>query len=760
MLRFPLPRRFATAFSSTALAVSLCAQGTPPPSAAADDVVTLSPFSVTAEKSTGYKVSSASTATRTNTPLLEIPQTVDIVTREFWNDVGATTFDQSFRYVANVYVRNRNAGSGDGVNLRGFETNGSISVDGVRMGNSKRDLIGYERLEVVKGPPSAVQGRAGGTGLLNYILKKPETGQDTTTLKYAYAMDEYDAISNRVEFDTNYSFGKSDRFAARVAGAYQRGDDYIQHQENKILAVYPSFKWRISDKTDLIFVSELLRLNTPNREEGHGFAVYPEKLRRLIPQFNNATDPITALGLPYNFNIVGPGSQDRSDVANATLFFTHEFTDWLFFRQVGNLRYFGNNGFTFTGEDNTKTTVNSQYTGSDSNRHGSTAQGDLIAKYKVRDWFGGLTMVGYSYDDSASRTANYSGLPAAPFNTLNMAAIKAAGYNASFYNGRTVPNLARSSYNESSAYSFGMFAQQDLNFFNERLIFTGGLRSDRDVTETRNLVTGLRASGADTTLNSYRYGATFKLLPQLAVYIVKSVQNDATRTIQRYNGLLAGDPRLGEFFTVSPFTELQEAGFKGEILRGRMSFSLNYWEMTRTGSVVNVLANGTSQGQPVTFGTQTEIQGAMSKGWEFSAYGSITDRLSLIANYTDMTTSQAFTGQQNSAGYTTANASTIPIRFAPEWNANVFAKYSLRDASNQGWELKAGISAVGPMLTQLTGLGLTWIPERQKSIDAGVAYRWRDYNFDLMVTNLGNDPFYITRDQPPRTYRFSVATQF
>lgn len=761
MFRVSFIRTAITSLSAAALAASLSAQQAESGSDnSRQETITLTPFSVTAEGSTGYKVSTASTATRTNTALIDIPQTVDIVTKEFWNDVGATTFDQSFRYVANVYVRNRNAGSGDGVNLRGFETNGSISVDGVRMGNSKRDLIGYERLEVVKGPPSAVQGRAGGTGLLNYILKKPEMGRDNTTLKYAFSMDEYDAYSNRVEFDTNYSFKGSDKFAARVAGTWQDGDDYINYQKNKIYAAYPSFKWKISEKTDLIVVSELLKLNTPNREEGHGFAVYPGKLRRLIPQFNNSTDPITALNLPYNFNIVGPGSQDKSIVANATAFFTHQFNDWLFFRQVGNIRYFGNNGFTFTGEDNTKTVVNSQYTGSDSNRHGTTAQGDLIAKYSILDFVSSMTMVGYSYDDSASRTANYSGIPAAPFNTLDMAAIKAAGYSASYYNGRTVPNLARSSYNESSSYSVGMFAQQDLGFFKDKLLVTGGLRSDHDVTETRNLVTGLRSAGGNTTLNSYRYGATFKILPQLALYAVKSVQNDATRSVQRYNGLLAGDPRLLEFFTVSPLTELKEIGIKGEIFRGRMSYALNYWEMTRTGSTVNILTNGTSMGQPVTFGTISEIQGAMSKGWEFSAYGSITSRLSVIANYTDMTTVQAFTGQQNSAGYTVANTSTIPIRFAPKWNANVFAKYSFRNARNEGWEVKAGISAVGPMLTQLTGYGLTWIPERQESIDAGVAYRWDNYNFDLMVTNLGNDPFYITRDQPPRTYRFSVSTQF
>lgn len=759
MIRVTLIRHAIIVFSAAALAASLSAQQ-PAADGNRDETITLTPFSVTAENSTGYKVSTASTATRTNTPLIDIPQTVDIVTKEFWNDVGAVTFDQSFRYVANVYVRNRNAGSGDGVNLRGFETNGSISVDGVRMGNSKRDLIGYDRLEIVKGPPSAVQGRAGGTGLLNYILKKPEIGRNFTSVKYAFTANDEDAYSNRVEFDTNNSFNRSERFAARVAGAWQNGDDYINFQKNKVLAAYPSFKWQIAPRTDLIVVSELIRMDTPNREEGHGFAAYPSKLRRLIPMFDTPTDPITALDLPYNFNIVGPGSQDKSNVANATLFFTHQFNDWLFFRQVGNIRYFGNRGFTFTGEDNTKTIVNSQYTGSDSARHGTTAQGDLVAKYRILDFVSSMSMVGYSYDDGSSRTADYSGIPAAPFNTLDMAAIKAAGYGKSYYSGRTVPNLARTRYRETDSYSVGMFAQQDLGFFKDRLLLTGGLRSDHDVTETRDVVTGVRTGGGNTTLNSYRYGATVKLTPQLAVYAVKSVQNDATRTIQRYNGLLAGDPRLAESFTVSPLSELKEIGIKGEVFQGRMSYALNYWEMTRTGSVVNILTNGTSQGQNVTFGTQTEIQGAMSKGWEFSAYGSITDRLSVIANYTDMTTSQAYTGQQNSAGYTSANSTTIPIRFAPKWNANVFAKYSFRNARNEGWEVKAGVAMVGPLLTQLTGFGLTWIPDRQQSLDAGVAYRWNNYNFDLMVTNLGNDPFYITRDQPPRTYRFSVSTQF
>ena len=87
------------------------------------------------------------------------------------------------------------------------------------MGNNKRDMVGYERLEVVKVPPSAVQGRAGGTGLLNYILKKPDIGVNSTQLKYAISFDEYDAMMNSVEIDTNYSPAWNDAVAFRLAGS-------------------------------------------------------------------------------------------------------------------------------------------------------------------------------------------------------------------------------------------------------------------------------------------------------------------------------------------------------------------------------------------------------------------------------------------------------------------------------------------------------------------------------------------------------------
>jgi outer membrane receptor for monomeric catechols len=736
------------------------------PSAKPDAPITLRPFEVTAEASKGYRVSSASTATRTNTALIDIPQSVDIVTKEFWNDIGATSFDQSFKYLANVFVRNRHAGNGDNISLRGFETPGSISVDGVRMGNNKRDLVGYERLEVVKGPPSAVQGRAGGSGLLNYIAKKPQIGSNSRFVKYAFSFDEYDGYMNRVEFDANITPGSQQAFAARVAGAWQQGNDYIQFQKVKSRVLYPSFKWQITPRTELNVNAELLDLLTPSREEGHGFALYPEKLRRLIPRYDNSTDPITALGLPYDFNISGPGNDDKTKVANTTVFLTHQFNDWLYFRQVGHVRYFGYNQYWWTGENNLTTLIPSSSQGSVGWRRGQTAQGDLVAKYNLGSVAAAMTMVGYSYDDGSFEDSFYNGIPAAPFNTLNLAAMKAGGYSASYFNGR-VANLPRATYTENDSYSRGYFVQQDVAFFQKRLLITGGLRSDKDVFETRSKITGLRTAGSRQTLNSWRYGATFKINPSLSVYVVNSLQNDTPSSVQRATRLTPGDPRLNEFFAISPGTELKEIGVKGEVFEGRLSVTANYWEMAKKDLTITFTSTTTSQA-PSDFGTPINIAETFkydgtSKGVELTAYGAITDRLSVIANYTVLDTSQLFKGQANSEGWSVAtnNPGTIPLRFAPKWTGNLFVKHSLRDARQQGWEIKGGVTAVGKLLASLaSGHGFAYIPDAQYSFDAGATYSWRKYQFDLMVTNLTEAPFLITRDQPPRTYRLSVSTTF
>lgn len=733
-----------------ATAVSAAAQSSD------DQVVKLPPLEVADQGSNGYNVSTSTSATRMNTPIIDIPQTVDIVTSQFWRDTDATSFDESFKYVANAYVRNRNAGGGDNINIRGFQTSASIAVDGVLVGSQqyKRDLVGYDRLEVVKGPPSAVQGRAGGSGLFNYILKKPELDGDWTTVKYITGTDDFSDTYNRVEADSNYVLANG-QAGARIAASWGRSDDYIKFQHFSNLSVYPSFRWKIGKNTEIIWTNEMLKDLSPSREEGHGFADYPYKLRKLIPQFNVPTDPILALHLPYNFNIAGPGENAYEKVLSSTLFLTHEFNEHISYRQVANWRNNSINSATFTGEDNSDTIINSQFSQSISEYHNATVQGDLIANWKW-PWLNSSTLVGYNYRDYGTITQSLSGVPAAPFNTINLIALAAMNDSPDYFAGRHV-TPATTTYTVANSYNLGEYAEEDLGLFGDKLILNGSVRRDHDHTETDSLITLKQTAGSNTQLTSYRYGVTYKILPVLSAYAVESLQNDPPTTVQKYNGLLAGDPRLNEFFTVTPNTKLYEYGLKGEAFGGRLSFSADHWEMLRTGSVVNLLQNGTSQGQNVTFGTQTVLQGAESHGFEFSTYGSVTDKLSVVANYTRM-----FTSQQNSADPGNPG-DLIALQYAPIWNYNVWAKYQLWETKDQGLELKGGLIGIGPFWGQVTlstGGKVIYIPHSQKNIDAGLGYRWRRYNFDVMVTNVDDDPFLITRDQPPRTYRFSVGTRF
>ena len=254
--------------AQTAPAAGAAAKANP----TADELVQLRPFEVTASgESEGYRVSSASTATRTNTALINIPQSVSIVTEALWRDTASTTFQDSFRFIPGAFVRDRNAGFG-GVNLRGFENSGGFATDGVRIAPYKRDLAGYDRLEVVKGPPSAVQGRGGVAGLLNYILKKPDLKRAFTTVATTVGIeDSSDGKFLRGTIDYNTVLNREGTQAARVVVVGQNSDDYIDFMKHKIVGAYPSFRWKLSDKTEVIAVGEFLHANTPSREEGHGF---------------------------------------------------------------------------------------------------------------------------------------------------------------------------------------------------------------------------------------------------------------------------------------------------------------------------------------------------------------------------------------------------------------------------------------------------------------------------------------------------------
>ena len=210
-------------------------------------VFELSPFSIDAESIAGYGVASLNSSTRLNTPIKEIPQTITVITEDFLEEIASTNFDEAVAYAPNVSNR---ANVPDGFTVRGFPVFNRF-VNGFRVVGitASRDPINVQRLEVVKGPGSAVTGRGDVGGVVNTITKRPiyENGTDVTLKVGSNAF-------YRTEFDTYGPIGADGKAAYRLLFAYQNsGTDRFGSSFFNVdrRAIHPSFEWRPTDKTTI-----------------------------------------------------------------------------------------------------------------------------------------------------------------------------------------------------------------------------------------------------------------------------------------------------------------------------------------------------------------------------------------------------------------------------------------------------------------------------------------------------------------------------
>ena len=122
---------------------------------------------------TGYRATRSATATKTDTPLREVPASVTVVPASLMKDQAMQSMRDVFRYVPGVLMH-QGEGNRDQIVIRGISTTADFYVDGVRDDAQVfRDLYNLERVEVLKGPAGMVFGRGGAGGVVNRVTKKP-----------------------------------------------------------------------------------------------------------------------------------------------------------------------------------------------------------------------------------------------------------------------------------------------------------------------------------------------------------------------------------------------------------------------------------------------------------------------------------------------------------------------------------------------------------------------------------------------------------
>ncbi|KJV26391.1 catecholate siderophore receptor Fiu [Luteibacter yeojuensis] len=197
------------------LAHGAAATDAPPQQAKVNDAQALPGMQVEADRSSDYRVDKVSSPKFTQS-LLDTTQSIQVIGKELIQQQGATTLTEALRNspgVGTFYVGENGATStGDAIYMRGFDTSGSIFVDGVRdLGTVSRDVFNIEQVEVTKGPDGTEYGRTAPTGAINLVTKQPVLGNGVSGSVQAGS-----AGRQRATADLNRQMGDTGAFRLNV----------------------------------------------------------------------------------------------------------------------------------------------------------------------------------------------------------------------------------------------------------------------------------------------------------------------------------------------------------------------------------------------------------------------------------------------------------------------------------------------------------------------------------------------------------------
>jgi len=184
-----------------------------------------------------YRAKGAAMATKTDTPLRDVPQAVTVVTDALMRDQAMQTMADVVRYVPGVTM-GQGEGHRDAPTIRGNATTSDFFIDGVRDDVQYfRDLYNVERVEVLKGPNAMLFGRGGGGGIINRVTKKADWSDEGSLTLELGSWDH-----RRLTADVAQPIG--DAFAVRVVGLYERSESFRDFVTVDRWGLNPSAAWR------------------------------------------------------------------------------------------------------------------------------------------------------------------------------------------------------------------------------------------------------------------------------------------------------------------------------------------------------------------------------------------------------------------------------------------------------------------------------------------------------------------------------------
>lgn len=595
----------------------------------------------------GIKVDKASSPKYTQ-PLQDTPQTIQVISKELYQQQGATTLAEVLRNspgVGTFYAgENGNTATGDTIYMRGFDSSSSIFVDGVRdMGSISRDVFNTEAVEVLKGPAGTDVGRTAPTGAINMVSKRAHP-DNAVSGSVTVGTDN----QKRATADINQAIGANAAF--RLNALWDDSDvPGRDHVKNKRIGIAPSIGIGLDTPTRAYL--NLLYVEQDNIPDGF---VPTIGLKSWLPQANQNK----LVGNPVDSTNFYGSHSDHDDVTAkmATLILEHDFSDKV---KLTNTARWGQTkqdylltSFMGTSANATSTPLNSSNLADYTIARSSPTVKDV--KNEI------LTNQLNLRADFATGAIEHS-LSAG----IELTQEKYKSYGVTATNNLTKANLYNPDWNTAGSYSVvrngqnttgqtdtqAFYIFDTAKFFDGSVLITGGIRVDHYQTKFRSPTLKLKDKG---TLFNWKLGAVYKPVDPVSLYV---------------NYAVSQQPPGGANFTLSsavnnaanPNMDPQkaktlEAGMKWSVFDEKLALNAAVFQTTVYNEINSQIVDDA--------GNPTQTGKKRVRGFELSAVGQITDAWSISGGYshldTKVTEGPGVTadGTQNLT-YTPGNAFTV-----------------------------------------------------------------------------------------------------
>ncbi|MFO1449361.1 MAG: TonB-dependent siderophore receptor [Opitutaceae bacterium] len=692
----PLLAKWSWTVSATLLAAAVQAQTTSPASPKETEFVELSPFQVVSSTDKGYIATRASGATKTNTPMIEIPHSIQVLNSEFIADTASGSVFQAARYVSNVAGGDQRGD--DALLIRGFSVTRLRNGSPYAQNNAFTfdEMAAFDRVEVIKGASAVLYGTANPGGLINLVDKRPLSKRQTSLSLTAGSYDFYKAVLDTTgpaakvgDVEVNY----------RAIAAYEDSESWRTFASRERTYFNGALEFRLSKDTNVVTRAEYQK---DQLLDSYG---------KPYIWFSTANVG-TLLNLPDEF-YRGDPSVDKKRVAR----FIWDTTVQHYFNENWSARAslvygdaYSRRSEVFISAQGTTLNLFPRFL-QDIPRDEQQWVGELnlLGKIKLGPTEHQVLAGAYLQDQDINDSNFRYNITPSNFDI----------YNPVYGNtviGSEVLTTRRVAYTSSKWTSY--FIQDQFGFLDNRVQFIVGVRKDELKQSVKSFVTGVTTPN-NQNKTSPRYGVLWRVTPELSLY----ASYNESFTPASGAGSVQGIP------FPSPTAKQTEAGLKFELFNKRLFGGVAVYENKRRNlTTVDVLNPGFS----VATGEIT------SEGSELDVGVSITDHWQVIAA---VGFAKATITQDNVPANVGLEQPNVPNQTASLWT-----KYNFAVGGAKGLGLGLGVTHVGDRAGQRDSVPRSFGIPGYTVANALVSWSRGANKFALNIENL-LDKRYITVGQ-------------